>query len=63
MPVQPMTIGQLAAAAGVTRKAIRVWLDKGLLVACDHTPAGYRLFGPDAVRRAQFIRRARGLGL
>lgn len=58
-----LTIGQLAASARVSRKAIRVWVEKGLLAACDHTPSGYQLFAPETVDLAVFIRRARALGL
>lgn len=63
MPTDTRTIGQLATSAGVTRKAIRVWVEKGLLAACDHTPTGYQLFAPETVELAVFIRRARALGL
>lgn len=63
MPTDTLTIGQLAASAEVTRKAIRVWVDRGLLAACDHTPTGYQLFAPETVELAVFIRRARALGM
>lgn len=63
MSADVMTIGQLAAATGVSHKAIRVWIDRGLLAAHGRTATGYQLFTPDAVERAQFIRRARTLGL
>lgn len=63
MSADVMTIGPLAAAAGVSRKAIRVWIDRGLLTAHDRTATGYQLFTQDAVERAQFICRARSLGL
>lgn len=63
MPTDTLTIGQLASSAGVTRKAIRIWVDRGLLAACDHTPTGYQLFAPETVELAVFIRRARALGL
>jgi DNA-binding transcriptional MerR regulator len=63
MSTDALTIGRLATSAGVTRKAIRVWVDRGLLTACDHTTAGYQLFSPEMVELATFIRRARALGL
>ncbi|WP_309117706.1 MerR family DNA-binding protein [Saccharothrix sp.] len=63
MPTDTLTIGQLAASTGVTRKAIRVWVEKGLLAACDHTSSGYQLFAPGTAELAVFIRRARALGL
>lgn len=63
MPTDAFTIGQLATSAGVTRKAIRVWVNMGLLAVSDHTPTGYQLFAPETAELAMFIRRARALGL
>ncbi|WP_409473638.1 MerR family DNA-binding transcriptional regulator [Streptomyces sp. HC307] len=39
-----LTIGQAAKAAGVTRKAMRVYEARGLLPAAERTAAGYRLY-------------------
>lgn len=58
-----LTAGQAAAAAGVSRKAMRVYEDKGLVVPSRRTSAGYRLFGQDEIDTLRFIRRARLLGL
>ena len=58
-----LTAGQAAAAAGVSRKAMRVYEDKGLVVPSGRTSAGYRLFGPHEVDTLRFVRRARVLGL
>ncbi|MGH4017386.1 MAG: hypothetical protein ACRDSL_26365, partial [Pseudonocardiaceae bacterium] len=58
--------GDDRAAGGFGRgdpQGVRVWVDRGLLAACDHTPAGYQLFAPETVDLAVFIRRARVLGL
>lgn len=63
MPASTLTIGQAAAAAGVTRKAVRVYEAKGLLSVADRTPAGYRLYDHCDVELLTFIRRARKLGL
>ena len=52
-----------AAAAGVTRKAVRVYEAKGLLAPADRTPTGYRLYEQRDVELLTFIRRARTLGL
>lgn len=57
------TMGQAGRAAGVTRKAIRVYEARGLLSATTRTAAGYRLFSDADVDTLRFIRRARGLGL
>lgn len=58
-----LTIGEAARAAGVTRKAVRVYEAKGLLPAATRTITGYRLYDAHDVDLLTFIRRARGLGL
>ncbi|WIM87348.1 MerR family transcriptional regulator [Candidatus Mycobacterium wuenschmannii] len=58
-----LTIGQAAAAAGLTRKAVRVYEAKGLLPPADRTVTGYRIYDEDDVELLTFIRRARKLGL
>jgi MerR family transcriptional regulator, copper efflux regulator len=63
MPVSRLTIGQAAAAAGLTRKAVRVYEAKGLLPPASRTPSGYRLYDDHDIERLTFIRRARALGL
>lgn len=63
MALRKLTIGQAAQAAGVTRKAVRLYEAKGLLPKADRTSAGYRLYGPADVELLAFIRRARTLGL
>jgi MerR family copper efflux transcriptional regulator len=63
MPTSKLTIGQVAAAAGLTRKAVRVYEAKGLLSPSGRTAAGYRLFDHRDVEVLQFVRRARTLGL
>ncbi|SFO59364.1 DNA-binding transcriptional regulator, MerR family [Pseudonocardia ammonioxydans] len=63
MARQQLTIGPAARAAGLTRKAMRVYEAKGLLPEAERTTAGYRLYSPDDVELLTFIRRARTLGL
>lgn len=63
MSASGLTIGRAAAAAGLTRKALRVYEAKGLLRPADRTPAGYRLYDQRDVELLTFIRRARTLGL
>lgn len=63
MALQGLTIGQAARAAGVTRKAVRVYEAKGLLPRAERSTAGYRLYTPEDVDLLTFIRRARTLGL
>ncbi|BDB42168.1 MULTISPECIES: MerR family transcriptional regulator [Mycobacterium] len=63
MAPQGLTIGQAANAAGLTRKALRMYEAKGLLPATERTAAGYRLYDERDVELLTFIRRARSLGL
>lgn len=58
-----LSIGQAAEAAGVTRKAIRVYESKGLLEQPARSPSGYRVFDDGDVEVLTFIRRARAMGL
>lgn len=63
MALPGLTIGKAARAAGLTRKAVRVYEAKGLLPAAERTQAGYRLYDQADVELLTFIRRARTLGL
>ncbi len=58
-----LTIGRLADAVGLEAKTLRYYDRVGLLPPVTRTPAGYRLYGEDAVRRLEFIRRAKALGM
>lgn len=58
-----LTIGRVAEAAGVTRKAVRVYEAKGLLPGAQRSASGYRLYDEHDVELLAFIRRARALGL
>ncbi|MBL1104478.1 heavy metal-responsive transcriptional regulator [Streptomyces sp. 5-8] len=55
-------ISQLAERSGVPATTLRFYEDAGLLPA-DRTPAGYRVYGQDAVERLAFISSAKLLGL
>lgn len=57
-----LTIGKLAAAAGVNTQTIRYYERSGLFPVAARTPAGYRQFGPEELHRLRFIRRAQSLG-
>lgn len=61
--VQGLTVGQVARAAGVSAKAVRLYEQRGLLPLAERSEAGYRIFTGQDVETARFIRRARGLGL
>ncbi len=59
---EPMTIGQLAAAAGVNVETIRYYHRRGLLAPPDR-PAGHiGRYAPGALTRLRFIRRSQSLG-
>ncbi|MFF2189481.1 heavy metal-responsive transcriptional regulator [Streptomyces sp. NPDC058155] len=55
-------ISQLAERCGVPATTLRFYEDAGLLPA-GRTPAGYRVYGEDAVERLGFISSAKLLGL
>ncbi|MFE0380877.1 MerR family transcriptional regulator [Streptomyces inhibens] len=50
-----MLIGELAAEAGTTTRALRYYEEQGLLES-GRTAAGYRVYEPGAVRRVRNIR-------
>ncbi|WP_433859855.1 TIGR03086 family metal-binding protein [Streptomyces kronopolitis] len=58
-----LTIGALARLTGVPVKTIRNWSDQDLLPPAARTPAGYRLYGPEAPARLEVVRSLRDLGI
>lgn len=58
-----LTVGQAAAASGLTTKAVRLYERRGLLPPIERSHAGYRQFRKEDIDRLTFIRRARSLGL
>lgn len=58
-----LTVSQLARRVGTSGDTIRYYERIGLLAEADRTPAGYRLFGDDAVQRVAFVKRAQRFGL
>jgi len=57
-----MTRGQLARHCGVGPETIRFYERQGLIPEAPRSGGGYRRFGPEAVSRLTFIRRAKALG-
>jgi MerR family mercuric resistance operon transcriptional regulator len=57
-----IAIGRLSKHTGTSIETIRYYERVGLLPAPARSPGGYRLYGPDHVKRLSFIRRARALG-
>lgn len=59
----PMTLGQLVRASGLARASLLHYEALGLLVPAGRSPAGYRLYGEEALERLSTIRRFRDAGL
>jgi MerR family mercuric resistance operon transcriptional regulator len=57
-----LTIGRLAAEAGVNVETIRYYQRRGLMTAPDKPFNGQRRYASDAVKRVRFIKRAQVLG-
>ncbi|MFE2428101.1 MerR family transcriptional regulator [Streptomyces sp. NPDC059373] len=57
-----MRIGQAAAAAGLTPRALRYYEERGLLET-RRTSAGYREYGPEDVARLRVVRELLEAGL
>jgi len=57
-----LTIGRLAAAAGVNLETVRYYERINLMPSPARTASGRRVYGSGDVRRLAFIRRARELG-
>jgi DNA-binding transcriptional MerR regulator len=57
------SIGDLARRTGLTVKTVRFYSDRGIVPPTDRSPAGYRLYGIDAVARLDLVRTLRDLGL
>lgn len=56
------TIGRLARQAGVNVETVRYYERRGILPDPPRTASGYRTYGPDAVRRLHFVKRAQAIG-
>ena len=61
--VRSLSIGQLAASAGVQISTIRFYERSGLLPCPNRTAGGHRNYSAHDVQHVLFIRRARELGL
>ncbi|MFJ6086949.1 MerR family transcriptional regulator [Streptomyces sp. NPDC092369] len=58
-----MRIGDAAAAAGTTPRALRFYEERGLLPPPSRTATGQREYGPGEVARVRVIRELLALGL
>jgi MerR family mercuric resistance operon transcriptional regulator len=57
-----LTRGTLAAQTGCTIETIRYYEQIGVLPPPSRSQGGHRLYGPDLLKRLNFIRRSRDLG-
>lgn len=57
-----MHIGDLAKATGKTSRALRLYEELGLLVPGNRTSGGFRVYGPDAIHRVQWLSKLQDLG-
>lgn len=58
-----LPIGEVARRTGLSVKTIRFYSDSGLVPLAGRSPAGYRLYGLDALLRLDLVRTLRELGL
>ena len=56
-------IGEVATRSGVSVDAVRYYERLKLLPRARRTSGNFRLFGPEAIERVQFIKQAQELGL
>jgi DNA-binding transcriptional MerR regulator len=57
-----LLIGEIAQRSGVSRKALRLYEDAGILPVARRTASGYRVYAPDTLDIVSFIRQAQRLG-
>lgn len=60
--MEPMTIGRLAAAAGVNVETVRYYHRRGLLAPPQRPPGGIGRYPFSALTRLRFIKRSQSLG-
>jgi DNA-binding transcriptional MerR regulator len=63
MTSRALRIGELAAASGLTRDALRYYERRGLLPRSRRTTGGFREYDGSAVDRVRFIKQAQAHGL
>jgi DNA-binding transcriptional MerR regulator len=63
MAERALTIGEVAARSGISRKALRLYETRGILRKPQRTPAGYRVYDADVLGVLHFVSQARRLGL
>ena len=56
-------VAEVSRRTGLTRKALRLYEELGLVEPATRTDAGYRLYDAEALRRIELVNRAKVLGL
>ena len=56
-------VAEVGRRTGLTRKALRLYEELGLVNTVSRTAAGYRLYDSEALRRIELVNRAKVLGL
>jgi DNA-binding transcriptional MerR regulator len=56
-------VAEVGRRTGLTRKALRLYEEMGLVEPATRTDAGYRLYDAEALRRIELVNRAKVLGL
>ena len=63
METELLTVAEVGRRTGLTRKALRLYEEMGLVEPAGRTDAGYRLYDDEALRRIELVNRAKVLGL
>ncbi len=56
-------VAEISRRTGLTRKALRLYEEMGLVEPAERTESGYRLYDEEALRRIDLVGRAKHLGL
>ena len=56
-------VAEVGRLTGLTRQALRLYEEQGLVEPATRTQAGYRLYDDEALRRIELVNRAKVLGL
>jgi MerR family Zn(II)-responsive transcriptional regulator of zntA len=56
-------VAEVGRRTGLSRKALRLYEEMGLVEPAGRTDAGYRLYDAEALRRIELVHRAKVLGL
>src|SRR5258706_91425 len=60
---EPLTIGELAAEAGMSPDALRYYERRGLIAPTRRTAGGFRVYPSEVIDRLRFIKQAKQNGL